>query len=83
MTGKHKISDRIECPNKDCDNRPFLGDPFCSKCGTSIMTPKKVKKSIKNVQYGWICPVCGSGVSPLIDKCPCEEEAHSSTGAIF
>ena len=22
-------------------------------------------------QRGWICPVCGSGLAPWVDKCPC------------
>jgi hypothetical protein len=22
-------------------------------------------------QYGWICPVCGSGVAPTVQRCPC------------
>lgn len=24
-----------------------------------------------SAHQGWICPVCGSGVSPFTDKCPC------------
>lgn len=25
-------------------------------------------------QYGWICPVCGRGLSPWTHVCPCYEE---------
>lgn len=24
-------------------------------------------------EYGWVCPVCGSGVSPRTQRCPCVE----------
>lgn len=29
------------------------------------------KESIVGMM-GWICPVCGQGVSPLVDVCPCK-----------
>lgn len=25
---------------------------------------------------GWVCPVCGAGVSPIATKCPCTEWHH-------
>lgn len=25
-------------------------------------------------QEGWICPVCGRGVSPWVDYCPCQSD---------
>lgn len=31
---------------------------------------------------GWICPICGKGVSPWRDNCPCKDmtyEAYFST----
>ena len=27
--------------------------------------------SAQPVQYGWVCPVCGRGLSPLTMVCPC------------
>ena len=29
-------------------------------------------------QYGWICPVCGRGVSPWTSVCPCHSELKTS-----
>ena len=26
-------------------------------------------------QEGWICPVCGRGLAPWIDTCPCKNDA--------
>lgn len=61
---------------------------FCEKCGkpfvsynTSAETCKcynvPVNKPIGLV--GWICPVCGAGMSPYTDRCLCK----SSVGITF
>lgn len=26
---------------------------------------------VKKFATGWICPVCGSGIAPWVNKCPC------------
>ena len=26
-------------------------------------------------QAGWICPICGRGVAPWVDFCPCQNDA--------
>lgn len=26
---------------------------------------------------GWVCPVCGRGLSPFVMVCPCKSEAYS------
>lgn len=26
---------------------------------------------------GWICPKCGAGVAPSVERCPCRTEASS------
>ena len=31
-------------------------------------------------QEGWICPVCGRGVAPWIDVCPCQRDAKITYG---
>ena len=30
-------------------------------------------------QKGWICPVCGQGVAPWVDVCPCRKDAPNNT----
>ncbi len=40
-------------------------EPWCT-CGTT----KQQSSSPTNV--GWMCPVCGAGVSPYEKKCPCK-----------
>lgn len=30
---------------------------------------------------GWICPVCGRGVSPWMDFCPCKSDLKITYGA--
>ena len=30
-------------------------------------------------QYGWVCPVCGRGLSPTTAMCPCVNTVTTST----
>lgn len=34
-------------------------------------SPELIAKEL--LPRGWVCPVCGSGVSPLATKCPCTD----------
>lgn len=27
---------------------------------------------VRHISYGWICPVCGRGLSPFTAVCPCK-----------
>jgi ssDNA-binding Zn-finger/Zn-ribbon topoisomerase 1 len=64
-----------------------LGNGLCEKCGKPFIyigdTPYGgfikgtepyctcgVKKQMASM-YGWICPKCGAGLSPLTTMCPC------------
>lgn len=29
---------------------------------------------------GWLCPKCGSGVAPSVERCPCGAEAKKAIG---
>lgn len=31
-------------------------------------------------QKGWICPVCGRGVAPWVDVCPCQSDCKITYG---
>ena len=57
------------------------GNYTCPKCGMGVNDlvyrtqncdmplPQGFSK-----QEGWICPVCGRGVAPWIDVCPCQND---------
>lgn len=34
---------------------------------------------------GWLCPKCGSGVAPGVERCPCvpQQFTHPSPGSIY
>ncbi|HEB41822.1 MAG TPA: hypothetical protein ENI08_02255 [Candidatus Dependentiae bacterium] len=42
---------------------------ICNKTipGVRNLYPKKIKQNV-----GWICPLCGIGLSPNIANCPCK-----------
>ena len=37
----------------------------------------------KPAMYGWICPVCGRGLSPFTYVCPCKNEYKITTGTPY
>jgi hypothetical protein len=41
-------------------------EPYCT-CGGKKEEPKQYFG-----QVGWICPVCGMGLSPFTTSCPCK-----------
>ena len=50
----------------------------CPECGGvkygSLPTPNDHYCFCPNFELkGWICPVCGAGLNPLVHKCPCNE----------
>lgn len=53
------------------------GNYYCTKCGAAIndlvYRPHNYSMSIPQgfQQQGWICPICGRGMSPWVDFCPC------------
>lgn len=53
------------------------GNYHCPSCGHAIndlvYRPSEWKPFPQDFdkQEGWICPVCGRGVAPWVDVCPC------------
>ena len=53
------------------------GNYYCPKCGAGIndlvFRPHNCDIPMPQgfQQQGWICPVCGRGVAPWVDYCPC------------
>lgn len=55
------------------------GNYHCSSCGHAIndlvYRPSNCDIPMpqgSGKQEGWICPVCGRGVAPWVDYCPCK-----------
>ena len=58
------------------------GNYHCPTCGVGVndlvYRPSNCDIPIPQdfgVQKGWICPICGRGVSPWADTCPCQKDA--------
>lgn len=56
-----------ECPSES--NDVIFGN---GKGNDNICACGKYKPSAQPMQRGWICPVCGRGLSPLTMFCPCQ-----------
>lgn len=57
------------------------GNEYCPKCSfvvnDLIYRPSNCDMPLPDgfgKQTGWICPVCGRGVSPFVDYCPCQAD---------
>lgn len=52
-------------------------DYTCPKCGFGVYKPSNCDIPLPqgfSEQKGWICPVCGRGVAPWVDYCPCQSD---------
>ena len=52
-------------------------DYTCPKCGFGVYKPSNCDIPLPQgfgEQKGWICPVCGRGVAPWVDYCPCQSD---------
>lgn len=67
------------------------GNYHCPSCGHAVddlvYRPSNCDIPMPNgfgEQKGWICPVCGRGVAPWVNYCPCQsiENIASGTGTM-
>lgn len=52
-------------------------DYTCPRCGFGVYKPSNCDIPMPHgfgEQKGWICPVCGRGVAPWMDYCPCQSD---------
>jgi hypothetical protein len=81
------IIDDEECIKKDISNKQITckgsmlfgtGCGKCSKCLKELEYMREAaektnieESKINNLQYGWVCPLCGTVHSPYTFSCPC------------
>lgn len=55
-----------------CENELATGDTWsmCRKCREEL--EKEIGAPLPALNPGWICPVCGRGVAPWMQTCPCQ-----------
>ena len=63
-------------------NYTGFGNYRCQECGHALSDlvdrPSNCDIPIPQgfgKQEGWICPVCGRGVAPWVEVCPCRQDA--------
>jgi len=56
--------------------------PWSGTCEPTRCSCRPVTVTIPadSVRTGWICPICKSGISPYIHKCPCMTIKSGGTG---
>lgn len=75
----------IRC-NEEMDSTTG-GSYICHKCGLEFndlvyrSQDYEVPPHQSFVKRGWVCPLCGRGVSPWIDFCPCKSDLKITYGA--
>ena len=68
-----------------------MAEKTCNKCGGllyddgSFSTAPKIFctcpvtiQRVKEIKYGWVCPLCNRGISPFIPTCDCHKVTVNS-----
>jgi hypothetical protein len=86
---ENKITDSAGTTNVSTPQYCLVCGGLLPGCTWSGINPPKwcecpktpVDPVIKNVyyNYGWICPVCGAGLSPFTSQCPCKFPTYKIT----
>ena len=53
-------------------------DTHCVLSDSNVVFNKDKNQTEKAMIYGWICPVCGKGISPYISYCNCKFNEYST-----
>jgi hypothetical protein len=69
----------MKCFFCETDVESWEGNPkhaVCPKClkilKETFTQDKEEYSAPAAVRAGWVCPVCGRGVSPYLETCPCQ-----------
>lgn len=70
----------IKCGKEMFTSSTSSNDNYCFECRTNNTNTGRLSNCYMSFpsfvkQEGWICPVCGRGVAPWMDCCPCQKDA--------
>ena len=53
-------------------------DTHCVVSDSNVVFNKDKNQTENAMIYGWICPICGKGISPYINYCNCKFNEYST-----
>lgn len=58
-------------------------DTHCLTSNSATFSNEDGNENKNGMIYGWICPVCGKGISPYISYCNCKFNEYSTPTCNF
>ena len=55
-----------------------MRDTHCVVSDSNVVFNKDKNQTENVMIYGWICPICGKGISPYINYCNCKFNEYST-----